>query len=427
MKGVLRFFNFIIMLVSAAATVLLFVTPSFTFNSNIGISVDTLSQFIPENEYTTEADIPSLLGTNTIHVAIKFDLDFNGISQTMSGDKDKIDEYVISDNVYSIAKTLHEPVDLISEFVIRSSIKKIIKDEVTEQIEKARIEHGSASTAEEIMEESGIDDAFFTNFANELYHAADEEGADVDSITSVLFWQIDEAINIADDTGELDASSFADDKKQEIREQLIGALSTMKLIDENDNLHRISQMQYYYLSDYLYEELQTKVSDPTILERMFGESIPDYADRLLNINVLYLMPEVFYQVVGYTSLALFIGIFVFAAIWAILFLITLIRTFSSTPWTIFGPWFWIIGFIQVVLGVGLTVFGKFILPTIKIPLKNLPINSFVIAPRTYALIPSIIFLGLIVFAIIYAIVRSGAKAEYRAKRRMGGKKFKVKL
>ena len=80
----------------------------------------------------------------------------------------------------------------------------------------------------------------------------------------------------------------------------------------------------------------------------------------------------------------------------------------------FGPWFWIVGSLQLVLGLGLTIVGKVILPRVKMNFGQIPLKSFLIAPRTYALVPSILFLICIGLAIAYVILKSIAKKQDRA-------------
>ena len=413
MKTAIRIFNLIILALSGAAAFFLFYPPILSFNSNITIDVNTFSKFVPETTYSTTIDIPQLLGTNEIHVGIKFALDFKGVNEVKDGNKDKIDQYIVQQNVDDMIELLHEPIDLITDFTIRSVIKSTIKSEITAQVEAAK--NGSGSTAEDIMDEVGMDDAYFTNFSNALYDASNEKNATIDSVSDVLYEQIDEALAKAEESGAVDKPEFSEEKREQIKNNLLDIYNQLKLVKADGSLVRISELPYMYMSTYLKTELTTKIEDPTILEQGATESNPAYADRLLNAYILIMMPAVFYQVVGYTSLGLFIGLFVFAGIWALLFLITLIKTFTKKPWTIFGPWFWIIGFLQVALGLGLTVAGKFILPKyIDIAALNLPITQIILAPRTYALIPSMIYLGLIVLAIIYAIMRHSLKNEMKA-------------
>ena len=426
MKLILRIFNVVIMAISMAATILLFATPSLSFNSNIGINVTTFSELVPETEYSTSFDIAKILGTDTIHVGIKFSLEPGGVSEIMDGDRDTINQRIVSDNVDDMLKELHTPVDLITDYAIRSIIKNIVKQQITQQIDNAREEYQRKSgqeldsSTQEIMDEVGIDDVYFTNFAHALYNSADAEDATVDSVTETLYEQIDEALIRAENY--IDSSSYNETAKTEIKNNLVNTLTQLKLVEEGGKLTRISQISYMYLSDYLKKELQNKgISED--LEKTSGETYSAYSDRLLRIFVFTQIPDVFYTAVGYVSLFLFIGMFVFAAIWVFLFGWTLFKTLTKKPWTFFGPIFWIVGLLQLVLGLGLTVAGKFILPKyFDIASLNLPINSVLIAPRTYALMPSILYLVCIALAIVYLVFKITAKQEYKAEMARGGQR-----
>ena len=413
MKLIIRIFNFIIMALSLTATVLLFATPAFTFNSNIAIDVATFSKFVPETKYTSQFNIVELIGTDSIQVRIKFTLDAGGITRNMDGKKEKINNEIVVKNVDEIADILHEPIDLITDYSIRAVIKSTVKDEITKQVEEARQKYNSTSTAEEIMDEVGMDDAYFTRFSNALYDSANKDDATVDSVSNVLYGQIDEALAKAEESGLVDNSGFTQDKKAVIQNNMVQILNELQLVNGDGTLKKISQVSYIYLSSYLKGQLNGKVADQTELEQKTSEAAPDYTDRLLGIFVVTLMPDAFYNIVGYVSLGLFIGLFVFAATWIFLLGWTLFKTLTKKPWTFFGPWFWLAGVLQLVLGLGLTVVCKFMLPRMKLPLNGLPIKSVIIAPRTYALVPSILFLVSILLAIAYAILRAEAKRQYK--------------
>ena len=411
------------MAIALAATIFLFAAPSLSFNSNIGIDVTTFSELVPETEYSTNFDIPKILGTDSIHVGIKFSLKPDGVKEIMNGERDTINQRIVSDNVDDMLKELHTPVDLITDYAIRSIIKNIVKEQITQQIDNAREEYQKKSgqelesTTPEIMEEVGIDDVYFTNFAFALYDSADAEDATVDSVTETLYEQIDEALIRAENY--IDSSSYNETAKTAIKDNLVNTLTSLKLVEDGGKVTRISQISYMYLSDYLKKELEKKGSTED-LERKTGETYSDYSDRLLRVFVFTQIPDVFYAAVGYVSLALFIGMFVFAAIWAFLFLWTLFKTFTKKPWTFFGPLFWILGLVELVLGLGLTVAGKFILPKyFDIASLGLPIKSILIAPRTYALIPSMLYLACIVLAIVYVCFKVPAKQEYKAEMARG--------
>lgn len=413
MKFAIRIFNIVIMAFSLAATVLLFATPTFTFNSKIAVDVAAFSKFVPETEYTKDVDIVKLIGTDTINLRIKFALDNDGISKAMSGDKDKINEMVITENVNEIVQTLHTPVDLITDFTIRSIIQSTIKAEIAKQIDVAK-EGKSDSTAEEIMDDVGMTDQYFKDFSFLLYDTANRDDATVDMVSNILFDQIDEALEKAGDYVNNDQSAVEEyyAKREQIKTNLASVLNDLNLVKDDGSLKKISTISYSYLAKYLKDGLAGKVAEEE-LEQKVDETEPEYSDRLLNLFVTTNMPDAFYQAVSYVSLGLFIGLFVFAGIWLLLFLITLLKTISKKPWTIFGPWFWIIGSLQLVLGLGLTIFGKFIFPTIPFGSIGIPLSQVILAPRTYALIPSIMFLISILMAIAYLFFKVPAKRQYK--------------
>ena len=419
MKIVIRLFNLLILAISGAATALLFMMKPLTFNSNIAVDVAAFSKFVPETEYSSEINIPEMLGTNTIEVAIKFELDMNNTLDFMSGNRQVMNDTIINRNVHDINETLNEPVQLITDFTIRSVIKKTLQENVKTQIEQAiaNSDVEVTSTADEIMDEVGMNDAYFSNFAIILYHTANALGATVDSVSNVLFTQIDDALAKAEDCSGVNIDGFSEDAKASAKDSLLNILTSLNLVNPDNSLKHLSDICYTYLVKYLKDGLNGKVAPEVLEPQTTEEESSDYiySQRLLGLFVSTMLPNEVYDIVTYVSIGLFVGLFVFAALWAILFIITFIKTFSYKPWTIFGPWFWILGSLQLILGVGLTVFGKMIVPNIVVKIPNLPLTSAVLAPRTSALIPSILFAAMIVIAIIYAILRSVLKSQMKAK------------
>lgn len=425
MKLVIRILNFVIMAVCAAATIFLFTPPAFSFNSNIAIDVAAFSKFVPETDYTKDLNIVDLVGAESIHVGIKFDLAATELYEVMGNDKDKINDKIISQNVDGIVKEMHEPVDLITDFSVRYVIKTIIQQQITQQVNNAvetykekYPEETSEKGLQEILDDAGINDQYFTDFSNNLYNEIDREGATVDTADQVLVDQINDALYRASETGLVDTSGFNDEVTQTVLNTLNKTLDDLHLVNDDGSLKPISKIAYIYLADYLKKQLTGKVDAETEAElaQKTDEKDEDYADRLLGVFVLTQMPNIFYQIVAYISLGLFIGLFVFAGIWALLLLITLIKTLTKKPWTIFGFWFWFVGFIEVIAGIGITIFGKFILPTINISSLGLPLASVILVPRTYAIIPSLLFLGMIAFAVVYGIFVEAAKSKDGIKR-----------
>ena len=413
MKIVIRVLNVIIMAISVAAGIFLFMPPAFSFNSKVTVNVSTFSQFVPQTEYSKDIDIPTLLGTDSIYVGLKFQLDAQGIMDMKDGDKEKIDESLISKNLEEAINMLHEPVDLITDFTIRANIKRLVSEQVTTNVDQAvqtyNQKAGVNNKTEDVMEEVGINDAYFTNFANALYDAANSDGATVDYVNEVLLDQVNEALAKAKKSGVADTSSFGDSQKQALSDSFMSVFSSLNLI-EDDGIHlkKISAIAYMYLASYLKGELKSSHDEAT-LERQAGENDEKYADRLLELFIKDKMPDIFYKIVGYVSLGLFIGLFVFAGVWAILLIFTLIKTFTKKPWTMFGFWFWIVGVVELIVGFGLTAITRIVLSNFDVSQFGLPIKQVLVSIKTYALVPSILFVVMIVIGIVYGFFKRACK------------------
>lgn len=418
MKTVLRIFNIVIMAIAALATIFLFVSPTISFNSKVSVDIATFSEFVPSTPYTEDLDIVSLLGTDTIEVGVKFRLNVGDTNKVMNKDRDFVNDGMIGPNVNDIVDILHDPVNLITEYYVRTFLKGLIKDEITQQIDNARQKYGATdSTAEEIMEEVGMDDEYFDNFTFAMYRAADEEDATVDSITEVLYEQIDDALAKAEQTGVVDTSGYTEDSKAGLKEDVVSNLETMELVNEDGTVKRISLMAFNYLANYLKEQLDGKV-DPSELVMKEDEDDFAFSTRLLRVFLYNQIPDDVYDVMGYVALALFICMFVFAANWVFLILITLFRTLlSKKPWTIFGPWFWFLGGLQIILGFTITYLGKVVLPSYDIAsvmaAVHIPIRGILLAPRTFALVPSIFYMICVPLAIVYGFFKRRVRRQIR--------------
>lgn len=413
MKLVLKIFNIIILAMSAIAGIFLFATPTISLASRVSFDVAKFSEFVPTSAtYGENIDIPALIGTDTIQLGVNFRVTLPEASKFFNKDRDLINEKLIGQNMEEIVNTLHEPIDLISEYTIRAVMKNLIKSTITTYVEEAKhtyeTNYGTtiSATAEEIMDEVGIDDAYFTSFANNLYDASNIDGTTTDAVSQVLFNQIDEALALAEDSGMVDASSFGDETKAQVKNFLVSGYTEMDLVNEDNTIKPIGSIAYIYLTKFVKEQCASTV-DPASLERQTGETMAQYSDRLLAIWVYSIIPDVTYDIISYVMLGLFIGLFIFAILWVVLFTITLVRMFSNQkPWTIFGPWFWILGPLQILLGVAITVAGKFYLPTAPIYGAIPMVSEAIFALRTYALVPSLIFIAMIPVGIVYAILRS---------------------
>ena len=461
MKTVIRLFNFLIIGIAGAAIALLFLTSTLTFNSRISINNEFISNYfatvvekvnqpaqsetdpVLKEPFINEINVSKVLGTDHVNLKIQFDLDFGEVNTFMGKqDKDLINQELIDKNLSAIFADVHEAVNILTEYTARTALRSVAKKEIYKQVKKSLEETHYPSTATDIMDEVGMNDNYFRGFAKTLYDAANtpdnpttakaDDGCSVNKFVQTIKQQLEDVLDEAEQiTGghvSKDAMLNNPNLDNDLRNGFISVITSADLVQgDGETFVKMEKAAYVFLAKILKEQLSSS-TPASELEPLAGESREAYAERLSKMYAHYMLPDLSYTIIGYTSLGLFIGVLVFTAIWAVLIIITLIRTFSSKkPWTIFGPWFWVIGSLQVVLGLALTIFCKFYLPGMSFvqnALAGSPIKSIALAPRTSVLIPSMIFLGTIVFAIIYTILAHPVKKEYKNSRNGRGPKPK---
>ena len=424
MRLIVKILNCAIMALGLASTICLFATPSLSFNSRIDVNVSKFSQFIPETDYTKDIDIPKLIGTETISVALKFKLMPGDVTKAKEGDKDRINQLFINENVQDIVNELHTPVELMTDQTIRSVLRRVVEEQITNYVDQALDEYRSKNgnndvTTQDVMDSIGYNQAHFKKFANSIYDVSDSENASFTALNDVLFELIDETLTKAEKVGaKVDKSAFGEEKRGEIRNSVKNVIEPLNLVKaDGEHLEKISLLPYAYLSKFVKDELQKKgISEETLAQKS-GENLRDYSDRLLGEFVRDEMPEVFYTAVGYSAVGLYIGLIVLTIAWVGLIVVTALKTFvtKSKLLNLFYPLFFILGIFQLVLGFGITYAGKVVLPKyLDFEKLNLPVTKVLVAPRTYALAPSIIFIvcvGLIIAGFILGKIAKEPKKE----------------
>ena len=408
MKLIVRIMHLVIAAIAAVATILLFAMPALSFNSKVVLDVEAVSNIIPATDFTKDIDFVTVLGTNEIQAGISFKLSATDINKVMNGDRDVINEKVLVKNMDSTLQTLDDGIEVLADYTIRTNLTGIVKQELTKQIENAKPED---KTTEEVMEYLSLGDDEFKEFAYSLYDTANKDDANVDSVGQVLLEHIDEILVKVEKMTGSKSGTFNDEQKEDAKNNMKGMLKQIKILKDDDySLYPISDLPYLYAIDFVKEKLNGKVSSSKLAIKE-GETNREYSNRMLETYVVTEMPEVVYQIIGYVSLGLFIGMFVIAGTWILLAAFEVLHFFFVNKKHrlfkgLFMPFFILAGIIQIVLGFVLTGVCKYVLPAkLDISSFNLPIKDALIIPRTCTLATSIAFIIAIGAMIALAILK----------------------
>ena len=408
MKLIIRIMHLVIAALAGVATILLFAMPALSFNSKVVMDVDAVSSFIPATQFTEDLDVAQVLGTNEIQAGISFKLSATDINKVMNGDRDVINNKVIVKNMDETLQILDDAVEVLADYAIRTNLVKIIEQEMRGQIEKAKPED---KTVDEVMELIDLSTPDFKRFAYTLYDEANKSYATVDSVGSALHEQIDEiVVKVEQAVPNAKAGTFTEEQKAAIKDNLVDILSKLDMVNDDNTLKPLGDLPYVYIVKFTKGKLAETHSEEELAQKA-GESNRQQSDRLLETYVTDQIPDLVYQIIGYVSLGLFVGMFIMAGTWILLALFEVLhfifvnkkhRLFKG----LFLPFFALSGVIQIVLGFVLTGVCKYVLPAkLDISSFKLPIKDALIVPRTCTLATSIVFIITIGAGIVLFILK----------------------
>ena len=109
---------------------------------------------ILKEPYLGDVNFAHVLGVDHINLSVKFDISFTEANTLMGKtDNDLINNELIEGNVSSVFVELHEPVEILTEYTVRTVLRGVAKKEVYKKIKKALEDNPSAtSTATDVRE-----------------------------------------------------------------------------------------------------------------------------------------------------------------------------------------------------------------------------------------------------------------------------------
>lgn len=451
-KILVRIFNIVFLGLAAFAIISLFTKPFLSLDMQLTLPSEKVAEVIPSDvkDKVSEEDLKAALPDGVV-VPLKIELPSKMIVNYK--DKEAIETTVsetIDNTVNATVDALQPTIHKLAEVIAKSTAKSVISDQISNQIVSVL---GEGTDGKAKMAEAGIDDAYLQQFTDEVYAKLSQGGTVkelMDEVVSVKMNDIISKLGAANPESDFakDPTTMANDINANIESSLKDSLKSFNICDDEGNIKPIDGAIDGLLCDLLDQMLgsgeesggeeSTKTEEegnpveeekgeepPTKLRITRGETETEENDLKEKIRTLINDKLSGLDIPGKVAdfgLYLFLALGVFAVPWALFALLTILRTIRkrkcwTKPWIVFT-----FSFITLILGVGLTLATGKLLPTIqeKIPqigemMEKLP--QFSLSIKTFAYMPSIVYLICIPVAIVYAIISHKVKKEFKQYKR----------
>ena len=423
MKTVLRIFNLFFMAFALAAITCLLVMPTIEIKLHYNMTSEQVANLLPKQEGSeSTVDYKELLGDEGLNIDLGVKLPAKALLKSITEDANTvINEEIIDPNVYSLTDSMRTTLFSMGTSVLKYAVSTALPKLFDNLIEQAQPEEDTRTPAE-IRAEVGMDNQYFATLSTRIIDTIRDQNPTVTSVNNVVCDSMNEAIEKLNQQNEyFQIPPMSEDDKQNAREMTVGMLNTMDMVkSDNESLYPFATVvDSLVVATFRSSNNETAPENETIEQR--AEQLkPTVSSYIKNM-----MPSE-----SYDTIALFLKIVLgvialFTLVWAVYFLNTFFRTIFARQkvWTFSGPIFWLMGIIQIALGVGITVAGSVLLngTTLANMIGNTGdaakaaemISGLNVSITTCTLIPSIILLVMIPTTITYFVFKQKYKKQLK--------------
>lgn len=415
MTKVIRFLNILYLAIAATAITMYFAVPFIKVDAYVTINKEEITTLLEKTDGAEGLTVSDIFSEDEeITASINLDLAPSIIIKAFSDEADDIiNKNLIEENIKSIVDSLKEPIRRVAEAILKKTGKDLIKNEL----------QNAGLSIENISDEQ------INQSADKILEAAKAEGATVDSVANTVKEEVDKILMEAGVSTELDI--------EEIKSKLEEELSKYGAIKEDGTIQNVDIITGSFLYDILSDpnsplngggsnssNSSNSSSTSTIEAKSLpnvvvynedtpsGELTPEqkYAEveNLLAAQIKAKLPDQFIAVSTNVFKGMLFVLILFVGSWLVLLILILSRTFRHKKCYIkIRLWFWAIGFLQLILGVGLVIASKFSFKLINssgviiAPLNGTMFSNMNFTVTTAMFIPGILFIALIPISIIY--------------------------
>ena len=453
MKLVIRIFNIVFMAIAATAMICLLTLPTFKVTLGYKMTPEQMAESFPSGGSSsansgsstssaksssganTDVDIKKLIGEDGISLDLSVEISPKLLFNSLTGDaQEVIDKEFIEPNVASIVNSLKEPIHKIGKGMVKILFSNYYISLFESEIDQ--VKNSDPRSNEDIRIAGGLTNDYFDELAGKTFDAADGANPTVDEVNETMVDCIKEATikfnNAHTGVTLLDVNEKNKDSISKATREMLKGMNMIKPDDKH--IYSISVVMDAMLVD-SFSSANNKNSENSANsanqeKAAESENLEEKANKLnkvLGDYIKEMIPTESYETIAKVLKIMLIVLLVFVITWGFYFVYTLLRTLLGRKkiWTFTGPIFWIVGFFQFILGVGLTtavaVFtskdflsqfmggGSEASSSASEALGNISISIY-----TSMFVPSILLLILFPTTIVYAVFKGKYKRQLQA-------------
>lgn len=390
MKLVLKIFNAVYLVLAAVAITCFLTRPYIDLKGGYTLKPDNITSLVKDSAGgdINEEEVREIVKDKTIDITlqakveVKYVLNFtdkDGLKNSIAVPFDEIKAKVITDATPILKDVVKK--------VATNVAKKVIKQSVEEKILEVR---PSADTAD-LMSKAGLDDQYFSDFADQVYAKATEENPTIDKImTDVVEGKmIEVATKLRDSAGMtefIDPTEMGGEMSLKVKDQMKAKFIENKFCDADGNIVNIE------------EKIKSELTDK------LNKTIDEYATSFSSYSLYY-----------------FIALIAFILPWAALAIFSIIRIIRRKKVWVKSWYVFAFASIQLILGVVLTIATSKFLPQIAnvLPMEDFKdvLSSLTLDVKTSSFLPSILYLAMIPLTIVYMILAHRVKKNYKLEKK----------
>lgn len=460
MKLVLKIFNLVYLVLAAVAITSFCTKPYIEINGGYKVQGEQIAEFLPPEieTYLNKDEIKEIIDEKEVKVNLnisvpaKIVFNFKDKEATTNTINEMI-ENTVSGTMNELKPVIHDLAEAIAKKVANSLIYQAI-EKYADQYKNPTISDTGLA-----LEQAGIDAVYIETFTEEVFETLQSGDATIDSVMVIVDSKMVDVVAKLEAAEVIPAGSgleLGSDTSAQIREEMTESFKSMGICDEDGNITDIDKAMENLLAgliDSLIQEGETEqkeeggevpeqkpaeekpaeeppTEEPGKKHTVYrgepaGEDVEEAEDEL-TIKIRQLIDKYIadIDIPGYVTeygLYIFIATLFLMLPWAILAVVSIIRIIRPKKCWVKTWYVFVFAFEQLLLGVVITIATAKFLPQIAniIPLGDLKevLNSLSLTVKTSSFIPSVLYLAMIPFTLIYMILAHKVKKQYKEEKR----------